>query len=654
MTNAVATLGLSLWYILKGCLALVAFVGAGSLWPRTALARQGPALGTLLAAALGMGWIATVLMAFGLMGAWSPWLTGGILLACGCRGAWWMCGAAKHGRKLGDTQCALLRLERQPRWLTGALIGISAIIGANCLLGALAPDSQQDSLWYHLSCARAWVEWGTLRAWPQVWPSSYSLHGSVLYAAALMLGDEVDCSVVYAMQGFLCYGIAALFAAKWFGRAAGVWTWFLCATAHAANVWFVPINTGSDLTVAMFSAAGLLLFADALIARDGLPADTAGFLASALLIGFAVSTKVTALGFAYAPWALGVAWFSVRGPLRVRTVLAGIGLACVPFALWAVRGWLVGCGNPFFPLFRHWIPLRPGFVAAVGGMASGSAEAVNDVYPLSAGGLAMALAEMPRKLGLAAMSRSPGYILHAFAVAGFFSRVRVIRALAATAILQWGAYLWSAGNAETVKYFAQCFPAVFVVLGCGVAWFVAAAPAGRAIRLGAAVAAIVMLAGIYGSKQLEWGAIPNVGWRYRPVLTQADRVQYLSGRDFGLSRIGEYEWINRSLPRDAVVLFADTAYPLYVRRQYLWSDPGLPFPDYLARNGVTTRDQVGEWFSANGVSHVIASPNCLKNWPEWGAILHRPAEAESPGDVWTVANDSARGMNRTKPANSAE
>ena len=631
MTNAALTFLLVLVYLAKSAVALAAAVGAGWLawrclrwrtdipvrlssgfvdddadlvFSRTdipvclsavsvdrqeCLSYADAILQLAISAVLGLGLFGAVMVVTGLLGLWHPIWVGAMVFSCATAGVW-RCWCAWRSVRSAPLLIQPAAAFAAPRPLFWVLTAICAAAAANTLLGALAPDAQQDSLWYHLSCARAWVWWGRLDAWPEVFPSNYALHGSALYSIALMLGDEIDCSLLYALEGFLCFSVAALFARRWFGPLAGLWTWLLCATAYGTNVWFVPINTGAELTVAMFATAGLLLAVEAGFGARSVPRGGL-WLASGLLTGFAVATKLTALGYAMAPWLVLLAVAMVRRRVGWKSAMGAVALACVPFALWAVRSAWLGSGNPFFPMFRDWMPMKESFREAAVAAGGGGGGGRLDIHAISPAGALEALRTLPDKLRFAVAERSPGFALHGAAIAAMFvARDARLRALGAVAAVQWGVYIWTAGQSETSKYFAMSYPAIFVAVGAGMSWLGARREVSPVLRHGGLAAVAWALAWTYGSKQVEWGGYETVAWGYRPVLTAEDRMQYLETKPFGLENIRLYDELNRTLPRDAVVQFVSPTYPFYLNRRYFWRDP---------------TEAAGEVEIKPGVSHVI-------------------------------------------------
>lgn len=510
------------------------------------------------------------------------------------------------------------------------LAAICAGHAANAIIGALAPDAQQDSLWYHLSCARAWLHWHKPYAWPSVYPSSYHLHGSMLYTFALAVGDEIDCSLLYAACGFLAFLSVSLFAKRWFGGRAALWSWFLCATAYATHVWYVPINTGSDLIAAMFACCGGLTLLDLLGRGELLRARPKLFMAGWLL-GWGVVTKLTVLGYIILPLAVFFLASSL-GASRCKlghldTLKSGLSEVVgewlaffvpllTPFLLWSVRSLVFGAGNPFYPLFRDVLPLYPEFDVTRRNLS------VNTLYPFSPDGFALMFSSFPRKLEYLITARSPAFLLHAAAtLVGLTSRHRLWRLMGLLGSCQWGVFLWSAGYNETVKYFSICFPMHFVFVGALLVRFEDTTHVSKSLKWLSLLAFAGLLAYVYVSRQVEWGNFETVSWRYRPVLRREERLAYLRSKACQLNNIDLYTEANRRLPADAVVLFPDNAYPFYVDRRYLWTDEDLDFFQYLENLGVRDETDLRLYFADHHVTHVLANPQNIAARPIWRGLL---------------------------------
>jgi len=615
-------------YFLRLCAWIIAAYGCGGLLVRPRPTELPTGTAILLRLIHGFGVIGLAALLLGFVGAISGnslrAIFGlGLLLGC-----WSLLRTRPWENYLPVNPPATGRLS----WLHSLLIAASALCALNVIVGALAPDSAQDSLWYHLACARAWIHWHRPLAWPTVYPSCFSLHGSLLYSVALAIGDEIDCSLLYALFGFLGLAIVSLYALEWWGLRAAVWAWFLCATAYATYFWFVPVNAGSDLTSVMFSSAGVLAALDALNRPASSPRRALQWRYAAWLLGWGSTVKLPVAGYALFPilalslllWArarlrrLGrrtVSDVAPADPSLREVVLFGV-LAAIPLALWGARSLFFGAGNPLYPLFREWIPLKPEF------LITRRNPIMNTMFPFSLRGVAIVIGLFPRKLRYLVTAHSSGFVLHAAVMlAAPFVADRRWRMFAFLAIIQWAVYFWTSGYNETVKYLAACFPVAFVFAAEALAVFERMPQVRPAARNAALVAFAAILFATYAQRQIEWGSYESVRWEYRPILRHEDRLHYLSTKSYQLNNIFLYDAANRLLPRDAVVLFPDNTYPFYVDRAYLWVDDDIDFYRYLEELGVENAGDLALYLADRHVTHVIANPRNIARHPVWTAVL---------------------------------
>lgn len=615
-------------YALRLTVFVFAAFGAGAIYPRFAFACGLSPVFLLLRFINGFGWLGLAGLVLGLLGQLRPSALIAVLGVAALRGLADAIRMWQQRRQLLSRGCWLGR-RMEPILFVLLLCNLGAAL--NVGLGALAPDAAQDSLWYHLACPRAWLHWHVPAAWPTVYPSSYHLHGSMLYSFALAWGDEIDASLLYALFGFLSFAVVAAYAAQWYGARAGVWAWFMSATAYATYVWFVPINTGSDLTAAMFASAGLLAALSASARPNDEPSASLEWRFAGILLGWGVVTKMTVLGYVLVPLAVTIVasrvarridlWRHRRSSSHSEWPYGGrawplLVLPLLPFALWGLRSYLFASGNPLYPMFRDILPLHKEFEITRRNIA------VNTLYPFTFDGVRTMLENVPSKIEYAMMARSPGFLIHlATVLAGFWVADRRWRMFAGIGTLQWLVYLWSVGFGETIKYFALCFPVSFVFAAAMLLKFETFPHVTRWTKSLALAAFAFLLAFSYARRQIEWAQYNTVAWPYRPILARDQRLRYLATKPYGLENIDLYEQANRILPREATVLFPDNMYPFYLDRRYLWVDEDLDFFAYLRGLGIADAADLALYLADHGVTHVVAHPSHLASYPAWAQVL---------------------------------
>ncbi|MET0718306.1 MAG: glycosyltransferase family 39 protein [Pseudoxanthomonas sp.] len=228
-------------------------------------------------------------------------------------------------------------------WLL-LLVLISATLPA--VIAPLTPPSSFDELMYHLPYARQVAQSGSLgiHEWLRYpwFPYNYNL----LYAAALMLGDDVLPHFLNAMAGGLSACILYGLGARHADRATGL---------IAAAVWlFIGdySNALIDMGVALFILSGCAALSQW---REATERNALRWLVlAAFLLGVAVGSKYQALTFM--PLIAGYVLWHER---RVRPLAIALAMFLLPCAYWYARNALLS-GDPFNPLggplfgFTNW------------------------------------------------------------------------------------------------------------------------------------------------------------------------------------------------------------------------------------------------------------------------------------------------------------
>jgi hypothetical protein len=234
-------------------------------------------------------------------------------------------------------------------WLDKVALAALALVALPTLFEPLAPPAAYDELMYHLPYARQVALSGTLgiHEWLRYpwFPYNYNL----LYAAALLVGDDVLPHVLSAGAGWLSVWMVYRLGLAYLNRV------LACA---AAAIWLGMGDYASaliDMGVALFVLSAWI----ALWWWNEAQAEQRGqgvrWLAlSAFFLGLAAGSKYQALTFL--PLA---AWFVVRRERRPRAW--GIALLCflLPCAYWFARNALM-TGDPFNPIgakvfgFSNW------------------------------------------------------------------------------------------------------------------------------------------------------------------------------------------------------------------------------------------------------------------------------------------------------------
>ncbi|NQU43453.1 hypothetical protein HQ520_09215, partial [bacterium] len=487
------------------------------------------------------------------------------------------------------------------RWAQRVMIVYGIFLAVWITVGAAAPDCSQDAMWYHLSVPRAWAHRGTVEAFALNMPSNYALGFEALYAALLLFSNEVACSLFYAQVMIVTLAAVALVSSRLIGPGAGWIAGSLAMTFYASSTIRVPIGAGND-----FGAALLLFLSLAALAspREILARAPVGW-RMGVIVGFlgrsAAAMKIVAAGF-WAPVVLVLApialWRSdsIRRSFWLGLVIA----AAVAYAPWALRNLIQGCGNPFFPFALLPFSLTDGYES----IARVSAD-LNGVFPPSPSGIAQAIADLPRRIGIFLTSADiVAPALPILTCAGILFGAAPVRRLSIALLLQTCVLVMMRGSNELTRYFALCYPAV-VVVGTALlrqAW--KARPGSRRILAFGFAAILLGSVCTHWSQQIRWMRFKTIAWPCHPVLTAESRARYVVGKETAGPLVVPFDFLSERLPTNARVLMPDCPWPFYLDRYYIWSCEVSPPPLESYWKGLNAR-AAADWLESKGVTHLL-------------------------------------------------
>lgn len=342
----------------------VTWLGAG-LGRRLAgklVADDGPATRLVISTGLGLGSLSLLVQAVGLLGLLRPVPVLGLLLVLGF--AFWR-----------DLWASLrdLRGVQWPRPANGFqrwLLVYAAVSLLLTFLIALAPPTGWDTLVYHLTGPRFFVESGRFVHPVDLPYLGFPQLGEMHFTLGLLLGSERAAPLFHFGYGLLAVALTALLARRVFGEAA---SWVAAAL-------LLSVPTLLSLMTRAYVDAMLMFYATAAVyaflrwreqRMDGEAADKRGWLlVLGAFCGFCGGAKYTAVAI---PFALGASlvWVSRRDGLwtivKRLALIAVVAVAVVAPGL--LENWLT-TGNPVYPFFfsdgmywddwRAWWYDRPG------------------------------------------------------------------------------------------------------------------------------------------------------------------------------------------------------------------------------------------------------------------------------------------------------
>jgi len=326
------------------------------------LADEPPATRLALSAGIGLGLISLLTLGLGASGLLRPVAAWGLVLALGI--------ALRHDlwASLAD-----LRAVRLPRPANGFQRWLAVYGGASLLLTfltTLAPPTGWDTLVYHLTGPRLFVETGRIVHPIDLPYLGFPQLGEMQFTLGLLLVGEGVAPLLHFGYGLLALVITASLAQRAFGKDVA---WLAAALLLSVPTLFsLMARAYVDATLLFYATAALYAFLRWRESRAQRNA-TGGrgwLVAMGLFCGFSGGVKYTAVAI---PIALGLSltWVSRRdGPRAITGRLALVAAVALVVALpWTVKNWLT-TGNPVYPFlfsdgvywdaWRAWWYDRPG------------------------------------------------------------------------------------------------------------------------------------------------------------------------------------------------------------------------------------------------------------------------------------------------------
>jgi len=582
---------------LAGCL------GYGLLWLRLLpFPGRCPRLRLITALALGMGTLAYLILAVGLLG----FLVTPVLLAL--VGAGWVLALvqAAHLRMAPPAEDELLPEEGPlEKWLAlgaGVFTGLLTLV---TLVGALAPVGglDWDSLSYHLAAPKIYLRQGRIGFIGYDSHTHFPFTLQMLYTLGLDLGTAPTAKLFHWSAGWLTALAVGFWTARLEvgGRRTPSWAGPVAA-AIFAGMPLVLWELGTsyvDLGTALFQFLAVALLLDSITLRGGRPeVNPAGAALAGVLSGFALGTKMTAL-LQFGLLGLGLLWAVGRagGPGRAtafRATLVFGALGVLIGSPWYVKSWL-WTHNPVYPFFYGLFPQSYSWTAEAAreyakeqksfGRGLHPAELAKVFWNLGLHGRAF-FVNMPSIVGDKVGSLGPvwaGVLPLVFWARGLGWRVGALLLYGLASIAVW-CFL-----SQQVRYLMP----VFAPLAVAAAAILAALPS-RALRVAAGT--FTALALIFN---LGMHALLLEG--YLPVVTgQSTEAEYLASELGGLYDASVY--VNQLPPQSRVAMYQETR-GFYFDRDYFWANPLqhdlIPYRDM--RNG----DELADALRKFRITHVL-------------------------------------------------
>ena len=348
---------------IAGALGIWAYIVTKSLFARSSLQLSLVEEIALLTPA-GLGIAIGLLFGLGIVGALTgPWIltSAGLLLAFAC---WRLRDRIESG--LLGTVRAIARRETSVRLV---MIAIAGTVLVPIALNGLTPPLHSDEVRYHLPYALHFVEQGRITPDLYLRFPFFTLNVNLLYAAAIVFGDDVTPHYVHLLLGSLAGLALYVLAVPVCGR----------VTAFCAVMLFFVTPNFRVFAPTTYIDLGLAAFITSTIAcLDRARERPALVVCAGLAFGAALGSKYLALAFV----PLLVAWAAYR--TRAGAPIARFAaIAMLTGAPWYVYNF-VWTGNPVSPFAGDWFGSWPWTAED---LASQTQQLTQDRYERSLAGL---------------------------------------------------------------------------------------------------------------------------------------------------------------------------------------------------------------------------------------------------------------------------
>lgn len=580
--------------------------------------------------ALGSGAVSLLLLLLGLAGWWTPPVLkglyfAGLILAAGLR-----LGRRSRGRPEPGPAPKKISLGLF-EWAALFLIGAGFLMN---LLASVIPEIFYDSLVYHLALPRLYLFRGGVVPTPENVYSGLPLGLQMFFGWSLALSDENLAALAHAAFGA--------------GAAWGLWSWCRRYCSPRAGITAVllfyvcPISIyagwhcGADLGAAFYVLAAFHAFCRCF---DGTSEEERrGWnVALGLLVGFAMGVK-------YNVWPLGAAFLALHLAFSLREGRGAAGsLGAAVTAALALSPWLLKnlwfFGNPLYPfLHEHLGGVRPvdwrGFLNAAGsrdlGAVFGSWGGLKD-FLLIPWNFSMADRPTDDWPGPAFIFLAAWAALFKWSSFPDGSRRKVFAALPVLAVC---AYLAWAASSDIVRYALGAIPLFSLLIAVALEYGELPPWAGRLGRV------IAIFSCAFGFQTAYRLGVINGQWKHlREGSGKADflRLQRMS---YGLPYYSAMEFIAKSVPEDAKILFLGESRAYYSPRDFIAATLYDTNPFWRAAGEAKSAGELHARVRDMGATHVFLSARQLLYRSASPAIMPRDlVRSEVFQDFWARSLD---------------
>lgn len=486
----------------------------------------------------------------------------------------WLAGEI-FGRVRHETGDAAVEPLRTPfaflEWLSLFAVGVSLCF---VFVSALAPVTGWDAAVAHAALPADYAREGRIGVVPGNEYSGYPHLMHALFAYAFYSGGETGLGAINGCFAAMACGAAFALGRRVEGRPCGILSAAILATAP---VFIDQAGAPSiDLAFTGYTLAALASFAAWLDEREArwllLSAFLAGSSCGVRHTGYLVCALMTAAALIYGKpdRVRGAAWFGIA--------------ALVGAAPWLIRSMIV-TGNPVYPFFASSFGgalMQHRDITALAAHESVKTVGMRDflMFPWNI---------VMRPAMFDGWAKSPGGLVLILGVPGLFAGGRKARRLGAFSGAGVAAFYFFQ---RLARYLLPFFGPMMVVGAAGVVRM-------RALRYVTVPAlAAVFLVGL----GLGAGA---THFKVRVAVGLESRSEYLDRR---VERYRAFEWVNRNVPPDELVLTLD-------RRTYYLTGRSWQNDEPLRRLASTAPESRLDWLRATGVKWLFVPVDYIEESP---------------------------------------
>lgn len=236
------------------------------------------------------------------------------------------------------------------------LVFLQAVIN---LVGVLGPEYGFDALWYHLTLPKIYLLNHKIEYIPGglLYYSTMPQFTEMLYVAALAFNGEILAKFIHFLFGLLSLAVLYKLSRKFLSTTSSLLV-VVISYSNLAVSW-ESITAYIDLSRTFFEVLAMLAFINWLDSKQ-----KKYFYISGLLLGFAISTKLIALGSLFIFTALMIVFYLRRDMeyiKDIRGLIINITIFCL-ISLLIVSPWFIYSfiytGNPVYPFFTNTYPTK--------------------------------------------------------------------------------------------------------------------------------------------------------------------------------------------------------------------------------------------------------------------------------------------------------